>query len=137
MTGKLIAFWIPTVLFSIGMVMGGIAGLTGNPTQIETITALGYPDYLPAMLGVLKILGVVAILIPGLPRLKEWAYAGLVFDLGGAVASHILAQEPFSASGPALVILGLVLVSYALRPQSRGGWISTASKVPVEQSAVS
>jgi len=123
---RAIAFWIPTLLLCVGLGLGGLGGLSGNPEQVETIKALGYPAYLPAFLGVLKLLGVAALLAPGAARLKEWAYAGIVFDLSGAAYSHLHVGHSLGETSPALIMLALALVSYGLRPRSRGGWFDDA-----------
>jgi hypothetical protein len=85
-----IIYWIATGLFGLAMIGSGIQNMLVTTDSITLITdTLGYPKYIIAFLGVLKILGVVAILIPGYPRIKEWAYAGLFFDLLGATYSNI------------------------------------------------
>lgn len=87
--------------------------------QQETMANLGYPEYLMTILGVAKILGVIALLSPGLPLLKEWAYAGFTFDLVGASASHAFVSDPPIETALPLIILGIAAVSYFLRPVSR------------------
>lgn len=87
--------------------------------QREAIAALGYPSYLMTILGVAKLLGVIALLTPGLPLLKEWAYAGFAFDMLGASASHAFVSDPVPSVIVPLVVLGLGGVSYAFRPDSR------------------
>jgi hypothetical protein len=81
---------------------------------------LGYPPYLLVFLGTAKILGVVAVLLPGLPRIKEWAFAGLTFDVAGALYSHLSVGDPPSAWTPAVVALGLVGGSYIAYRMRRG-----------------
>jgi hypothetical protein len=80
---------------------------------------LGYPEYVMTLLGAWKVLGAVALLAPGLPRLKEWAYAGAFFDLSGAVASHLLSGDAPSNAIPPFVIGMLAMASWALRPADR------------------
>ena len=93
--------------------------------QKESIVALGYPEYLMTILGTAKLLGVFALLIPRVPRLKEWAYAGFTFDLLGASASHaFVGGSPMEIILP-LIILGIAAVSYLLRPESRRLAINT------------
>lgn len=87
--------------------------------QQESIAALGYPEYLMTILGVAKILGVVALLLPRLPLLKEWAYAGFTFDLLGASASHAFAEHSIGEVLIPLMILTLAVGSYWLRPVTR------------------
>ncbi len=93
--------------------------LVRPPDLVELIAKLGYPAYLLLILGTWKVLGAAAILAPRLPRLKEWAYAGMVFDLVGAVLSHGASGDPAGKLVPPLVILGLVVASWRLRPESR------------------
>ena len=82
-------YWIFTILFAALMVFSSIGQVMASREGIEFMTHLGYPAYFSPFIGWLKILGVIAILIPGYPRIKEWAYAGLFFDLVGAVYSMI------------------------------------------------
>src|SRR6185369_10727053 len=84
-----IAFWIITGLFSAFMLFSSIPDILVVPDAKAFMNHLGYPDYIIPFLGVMKLLGIIAILIPGFPRIKEWAYAGLFFDLFGAVYSGI------------------------------------------------
>ena len=87
MRNKLI-YWIPTALFAFAMGASAVFDLMHPPELIEGIKKLGYPEYLATILGGWKLLGTVAILVPRMPRLKEWAYAGFFFDLTGAALSH-------------------------------------------------
>ena len=87
--------------------------------QKESIEALGYPEYLMTILGVAQLLGVVALLMPRTPLLKEWAYAGFTFDLLGAAASHAFVGDAAMEVVLPLIILGISAVSYWLRPVSR------------------
>jgi len=93
--------------------------LLHSDIQKESIAALGYPEYLMTILGTAKLLGVVALLIPGLPLLKEWAYAGFTFDLLGASASHAFVEDPPMKTLLPLVVLGFAIGSYLLRPSTR------------------
>jgi uncharacterized membrane protein YphA (DoxX/SURF4 family) len=83
------------------------------------MTHLGYPPYFMVILGVWKVLGGIAVLIPRTPRLKEWAYAGMFFDLTGATASHASVGDPIAKIVTPLIIVGIVIASWALRPASR------------------
>ena len=83
------------------------------------MAALGYPAYFVTILGARKLLGGLALLAPRLPRLKEWAYAGIAFDLTGAAFSHAAVAHPAAKVIAPLVILGLAAASWALRPASR------------------
>lgn len=114
---KTLGFWIPTVLVCLASLGGGVMDLTHNPELAGAMSHLGYPAYVMTLLGAWKIAGVIALLVPGFPRLKEWAYAGFVFDLSGAVFSHAASGDGIVA--PPLVLLVLTFVSWALRPESR------------------
>jgi hypothetical protein len=89
------------------------------PPGVYGITHLGYPIYFLTILGVWKILGVAAVLIPKFPLLKEWAYAGFFFAMSGAVFSHIAVGDPVKEIVPALLLLILTLVSWHFRPADR------------------
>lgn len=110
------AYWIATGLFSLVFVAGGV----GHLFQLETIAAsmekLGYPAYVMTILGVAKLAGVAVLLAPGLPLLKEWAYAGFAIDLGGALASHVFVGDPIGESLAPVAVFALGAASYALRP---------------------
>jgi hypothetical protein len=80
---------------------------------------LGYPAYFATILGIWKLLGAIVVLVPGFGRVKEWAYAGMVFDLTGASASHAISGDPAGNVLTPLVILAIVVASYLLRPESR------------------
>ena len=117
--GKKIAYWITTILIAFFM-SGGVAQIAqyhGNPHGF--VPVLGYPMYFFAILGFWKVLGAIAILVP---RLKEWAYAGIFFDLTGAAAS-CAAVGGYGAYGfhviAPLILAGLTVESWARRPPSR------------------
>ena len=82
-------YWIFTCLFAALMLVSAIPDVLNVPGAVTFMTHLGYPKYFTPFIGVAKILGVIAILIPAFPRIKEWAYAGLAFDLIGALYSNI------------------------------------------------
>lgn len=84
-----IIYWVFTGLFGAIMFLTAIPDVLSSPDAVTFMTKLGYPLYFIPFIGVVKVLGVIAILIPGFPRIKEWAYAGLTFDLVGAVYSII------------------------------------------------
>jgi hypothetical protein len=102
-------YWTFTGLMAAFMLMASIPDVLQLPQAVAIFTHLGYPTYLLPFIGVAKILGVVAVLIPGFGRLKEWAYAGLVFDLIGALYSHLSVNDPPSAWG--FPVIGLLLVT--------------------------
>jgi uncharacterized membrane protein YphA (DoxX/SURF4 family) len=112
-------YWFATIPFCLMLTFSGITNLLQIDAALEIMRHLGYPDYLLPLLGVWKILGVLALLVPGFPLLKEWAYAGFAFDISGAAYSHLAAGDgPVSTIGPA-VFLVVMALSYVLRPESR------------------
>jgi uncharacterized membrane protein YphA (DoxX/SURF4 family) len=119
MKTRQIAYWIATGLTAFVFLSGGVGDLVQPATVMEGMTHLGYPAYFASILGVWKVLGGVAVLAPRLPRLKEWAYAGMVFDLTGAAASHAASGDPVTKIATPLAILVIVIASWALRPESR------------------
>lgn len=106
-------------LFSLAMVGSGVMDLAQPPALLEGMKLLGYPAYFVALLGIWKLLGVAAVLAPRRPRLKEWAYAGFVFDLSGAAVSHLVSGDGVGKAVVPLLLLGIGLASWALRPASR------------------
>ena len=117
-----IIYWIATVWLATGMLSSAIIQLTnGNagPGGADKITHLGYPIYFLTILGIWKILGDIAILIPKYPMLKEWAYAGFFFAMSGAVYSHVVAGDSAKEIFPSVLLLLLTVVSWYFRPQSR------------------
>ncbi|MEM6468945.1 MAG: DoxX family protein [Planctomycetota bacterium] len=119
MTKSTIVYWMVTTLFCLAMGAAGVLNLIRFEGQQESMTALGYPVYLMSILGVAKVLGVIALLIPKTPLLKEWAYAGFTFDLLGASASHAFVKDPTPEIIVPLVVLAVAVASYFLRPSSR------------------
>jgi uncharacterized membrane protein YphA (DoxX/SURF4 family) len=117
---KIIAYWITTALVAFELVMGGVWDVLRVPQVRGLIERLGYPPYFPVIIGIWKLLGAVALLIPRFPRLKEWAYAGVLFDLTGAVAS-LLASGLANVGTMAypVVMIGVAFASWSLRPSSR------------------
>ena len=114
-----IAYWVVTGLFCAAFTAGGTSHLLRVESMAESMTALGYPLYVMTILGVAKLLGVVALLVPQHSRLKEWAYAGFAFDLLGAFASHAFVGDPLPAFVGPVGLLALGAASYHLRPASR------------------
>lgn len=104
-----IFYWIFTGLLSAIMVFGSIPDIMSVPDAVELFQHLGYPAYLLPFIGTAKLLGVIALLTPGFPRLKEWAYAGFVIDLSGAMYSSISVGDP--ASGWIFFIIGFILIA--------------------------
>lgn len=114
-----IIYWVATIWLALGMTSTGIVQFLKMKEEVDLMTRLGYPIYFLTMLGIWKILGVVTLLIPKFPLLKEWAYAGFFFAMSGAVFSHLAsgsaAAEYF---GPILLIV-LTVVSWYFRPAER------------------
>ena len=114
-----IIYWIATLWLALGMTATGIVQISGMKEEADMIMHLGYPAYIILLLGIWKILGVIAVLIPKFPVLKEWAYAGFFFTMTGALFSHAAcgdgAKEFF---GPALLLV-LTAVSWYFRPAER------------------
>lgn len=114
-----IIYWISTLWLSLGMVSTGFVQLIKMKEEVYLITGLGYPLYILTLLGIWKMLGVVAILIPKFPILKEWAYAGFFFAMSGAVFSHVtIGSDLIALFGPTLLIV-LTVVSWYFRPADR------------------
>ena len=103
-----ITYWIFTILLVVLMLFSAFASLKQNPDGVAIMKHLGYPYNVLTLLSIAKILGVIAILVPGFPRLKEWAYAGFTFDLVGAIYAGLSAGDPVIQSLP--IVLGLVFV---------------------------
>jgi DoxX-like protein len=116
---KLIGYWVTTGLFAAAFLAAGASELASAPAAVAPTLALGYPAYFVTILGVWKVLSVPALLAPRLPRLKEWAYAGIFFDLTGAAASHAISGDPPGKIATPLILLLIASASWALRPPSR------------------
>jgi hypothetical protein len=117
-----IIYWIATAWLALGMVSTGIVQLLKakeGQGGVDMMTHLGYPVYMLTLLGIGKILGVAAVLIPKFPVVKEWAYAGFFFIMSGAIFSHIASGDAINAIFPSLLLLILTLVSWYFRPVSR------------------
>ena len=125
MKAKTIFYWITTSLIALETLTGGVVDLTHGRTGVfsgpfvtDIVASLGYPIYVLVIIGILKIPGAITLIVPGLLRLKEWAYAGIVFELAGAAMSHAACGRKGDLIAP-LALLGLALSSWALRPASR------------------
>lgn len=114
-----IIYWITTVFLAFGMLAGGVQQLLQIGGYVEIVTGLGYPLYLLSILGAWKILGVIALLVPGYPLVKEWAYAGFFFAMSGAAISHIVEGQPFAEALPSLILLTVTVASWYFRPANR------------------
>lgn len=114
-----IIYWVATLWLALGMLSTAIVQLIKIDEEVKNFTTLGYPLYVMTLLGVWKILGVIAILIPKFPLLKEWAYAGFFFAMSGALFSHlIIVDDAKTFFGPALLLI-LTVLSWYFRPADR------------------
>jgi hypothetical protein len=125
MKPKTMLYWTTTSFIALETFAGGVMdlihGRTGifiGPSVTDIVTSLGYPVYILAILGIFKIPGAITLVVPGFLRLKEWAYAGIVFELSGAVLSHAACGLWGELIAP-LSLLCLAIASWALRPSSR------------------
>lgn len=119
MEKRKIAYWIITVLLSFCIFSGGLMQALLVKEVIQGFKPLGYPTYFISLIGIWKMLGIIAILLPGFKLLKEWAYAGLFFTMTGAAISHI-ASNDISAQIIAPIVLAICTVlSWYLRPADR------------------
>ena len=107
-----IIYWVSTILIAGLMLFSGITNAISTKEALDLFKTLGYPAYLSPFLGIAKILGAIAILVPGYPRLKEWAYAGLTFDLLGAAYSGVAVGGPLSGLLFFAVFFAVLAVSY-------------------------
>lgn len=121
-----IIYWVSTLWLALGMVSTGLVQLLRvespgavAPPGVYGIQYLGYPVYFLTILGTWKLLGVIAVLLPGLPLLKEWAYAGFFFLMSGAVFSHFALKDPWIEFLPSLLLLALTVSSWYFRPSER------------------
>jgi uncharacterized membrane protein YphA (DoxX/SURF4 family) len=116
---KTVAYWVTTILGPASFIMGGLLFSTRSAQVMATLAHLGYPIYFASILGVWKVLGAIAVVIPRFPRLKEWAYAGFFFDLTSAAASRFFVGDGVTDILAPIAFLALVIASWALRPESR------------------
>lgn len=114
-----IIYWITTLWLALGMLSTGIVQLMKIQEEVDNMTHLGYPLYLLTLLGIWKILGAGAVLIPKFTLLKEWAYAGFFFAMSGAVISHIAIDGFTGKVFPPLLLLVLTVLSWYFRPADR------------------
>src|SRR5688572_26138240 len=114
-----ITYWVATLWLALGMTSTGIVQFIKMKEEVDLFNRLGYPLYFLTILGIWKLLGVIAVLIPKFPLLKEWAYAGFFFIMSGAVVSHLInGDEPVTLFGPTLLLV-LTAVSWYFRPADR------------------
>jgi uncharacterized membrane protein YphA (DoxX/SURF4 family) len=116
---RLVLYWLTSVAAALLFAVPGSALLVKAAHFATEMARLGYPDYFLFPFGLLKVVGAVTILVPSFPRLKEWAYAGMVFDVAFAAYSRASVNDPLSQILFPLVIGTLAVASWALRPASR------------------
>lgn len=119
MNMKLIIYWVVTGILALIMLFSGIGALAKLEFLVESMHNISFPLYVTNILGIAYVLSAIAIIIPGIPWIKEWAYAGIVFAMTAAFASHVFIGDTFANMVPPLVILALAIVSYKLRPGKR------------------
>jgi uncharacterized membrane protein len=117
-TNKII-YWVSTIWLAVAMLASGLQQIFHTKGFVDIIVPLGYPLYFLYILGVWKILGVIAILIPRFNLVKEWAYAGFFFAMSGAIVSHIASGESFKQIVPSLALLIMTVLSWYFRPADR------------------
>lgn len=117
--GRTNVYWVTTLLLALECLVGGIMGALQRPTFIDIMKHLGYPDYVMTIIGVWYVLGGVALLVPGFPLLKEWAYAGLFFIYTGAIASRLAVGDGVVTLVGPIILTGLVIASWTWRPSTR------------------
>ncbi len=116
--GKVI-YWIATIWLALGMASSGVVQLLKVEAEIDFILKLGYPFYFLTLISIWKIVGVITILIPKFPLLKEWAYAGFFFLMSGALFSHIAAGNVVQEMFPPILLIVLTVVFWYFRPLDR------------------
>lgn len=116
--GRNVIYWVVTGLLAVAGVFAGITYLSGSQQAVQGFTHVGYPQQLRVLLGIAKLLGGITLIVPGLLRLKEWAYAGFTFAWIAAIVAHYLAKDGAVALSP-LIALVLLFVSYFTRPANR------------------
>ena len=114
-----IIYWIATLWLALGMTSTGIVQFIKMKEEVYLFNRLGYPLYFLTILGIWKVLGVIAVLIPKFPLLKEWAYAGFFFVMSGAIFSHVAMNDGIIEIFPSLLLLILTTVSWYFRPLGR------------------
>ena len=127
-TPRKILYWGATGLVATELLLAGFFYLTSAPQAVENFRHVGYPQQLRILLGIAKVAGAATLLLPRLPTLKEWAYAGCTFMWIAASVAHYLAEDSPLFLLP-LVLLGLLAVSYVTRPATRRGYAAAAAGV--------
>jgi uncharacterized membrane protein YphA (DoxX/SURF4 family) len=113
-----VTYWLTTGVVAALAAFAGFSYLSGNPQAVQGFAHVGYPQQLRIILGIAKLLGAITLVAPGLPKVKEWAYAGFTFTWIAAFFAHYLAKDGPVAFMP-VILLALLIVSYATRPPDR------------------
>src|SRR3979411_3054159 len=121
---KTTIYWAATLFVGFIMTISGTLALTHAPTMMTALAHLGYPPYFSNLLGVAKLIGVCVLLVPGIARLKEWAYAGFGITILSASYSHLFSGDGLLALEPLITLVALA-ASYLLRPVDRRLFLST------------
>jgi hypothetical protein len=120
--GRMVAYWTVTIILAFSIALSGIGQLMRYGGNVDLVTDIGFPLYVTNILGGWKLLGVIAIVMPGFLRLKEWAYSGIFFLMTGAALSHAFAND-YGDYGFHIILplfyAALGIASWALRPKSR------------------
>jgi hypothetical protein len=125
---RTIAYWVTTVIIAAELAVGGVWDILRTEYAREVLEQqLGYPAYFSVIMGVWKVPGAVALLVPRFPRLKEWAYAGATFTYTGAAASHLAEGDGAGALVAPIIFAAIALASWALRPSARRDLCSPGS----------
>ena len=133
---RTIAYWAATGLVTIVPLLAAFAYLTASPEAVENFRHVGYPQQLRVLLGIAKLAGAIVLLLPRLPTLKEWAYAGFTFMWIAASVAHYLAGDGALFLLP-IALIGSLAVSYVTRPANRRGSAKAMLPVGAGQNAIS
>ena len=127
MNRRTVGYWASTGLLAVALFGSGLGALTRQEFLVEAMEHLGFPLYVMRILGTWYVSAAVALVVPGLARVKEWAYAGVIFAMTGALAAHYFSGDAVADFLPPLVLISLAVASYLLRPASRrlGGQLSS------------
>jgi DoxX-like family len=124
-------YWLATAAVAGEMGLGGVWDIARLPIVASLVAGLGYPSYFLVLLGIWKVLGASALVVPGRPLLKEWAYAGAFFTYTGAIASHLTTGYALGEVGLLAPLTILTVLSWALRPASRRVSPTARSGIPL------
>ena len=116
---RVIAYWVSTLVLATECIVGGVLGIVRYRPYAGFLQHLGYPIYFMTIIGVWYMLAGLALLAPRFPRIKEWAYAGLVINYAGAAASHLAMGDGVGALVAPAIFTSFTVTSWALRPPVR------------------